>query len=111
VAQNKVATVAADSGAVPIVRKAQRRSLAPTGIAHATHRIAASTGWAHPSSAKALSLLQQLAEAAWRESTDAVRQGGRPGCTPQQSGEPARERIRTLMPRRTPVMSASFCLK
>ena len=52
-ALEKAGRGAADSRAVPIVRKAQRRSLAPTGLTHATHRIAANTGWAHRSSAKA----------------------------------------------------------
>ena len=68
-ALEKTRPAAADSGAVPVVRKAQRRSFDPTGMADATHRIAANTGWAHRSSAKALSSLQQLGGDAGKRST------------------------------------------
>ena len=43
VALEETRTAAADSEAVPIVRKAQRRGYARTGMAHATHRITANT--------------------------------------------------------------------
>ena len=59
VAPEKATTVAAVSGAVPVIREAQRRSLTPTGMALPNHRITANTGWVHRSSAKAPSSLQQ----------------------------------------------------
>ena len=59
VALEKRRTAAGDSGAVPVVRKAQRRRLTSTGMARTTPRIAANAGWAHRSSAKAHGFLQQ----------------------------------------------------
>jgi hypothetical protein len=53
VAPTKSKTAAADSGAVPVVREAQRRSPTVTEIDHTIHRITANTGWARRSSAKA----------------------------------------------------------
>ena len=73
-APEKARRGAADSGAVPIVRKAQRRSLAPTGLAHATHRIAANTGWAHRSSAKAAPFVHYSSTASPRQTNAAARQ-------------------------------------
>ena len=55
-ASKKAETAKVDSGAVPVVRKAKRRSLTPTGMAHVMHRITANTGWAHRSSAKVAAL-------------------------------------------------------
>ena len=48
-ALKKARTVAADSGAVLIIREAQRDYYS-IGIAHAMHRITANTSWAAPAS-------------------------------------------------------------
>jgi hypothetical protein len=67
VAPKKARTAVADSGAVLVIREAQRQFV-PTGMTHETHRIAANTGWAHRSPAKAPSPLKQLGGAAGKRS-------------------------------------------
>ena len=54
----------ADSGAVPVIRKAKRRSRISAGMARERSRITANTGWARRSSAKVPNSPKQPGDAA-----------------------------------------------